>query len=363
MPLIECPDCGKQISDAAPACIGCGRPNTPIVETQQPDAVPVDSSGSHDPQKALFEDEVGRLRSVFARKDSAELIRIWVDNDRNQHSDEAFEAIRLELDSRNIDSLKQMSPTERAKQGESDGFFSFGTLSSRLIVSVVLLYLFLLFWTRILRSPEPPLPPVIEFVDQDSVQRHKAQTLLEQARSALDNEDFWAVVQTANQLSASYANRTETKEARLLADSARQMLAAKSTTTKQDPVASMKRPTCRHKPSCFLNTAPAGKVGRYLGVGPTVMAQLRPGLFDRDPVGTVREVFLSYETRDPSVCRAALAAGVAYAIERGTEGRWLVDISCITSAATVNLDFDSSRADGRQWGGSRDLWRNSWQLE
>ncbi len=28
MPLIECPDCGKSISDAAPACIGCGRPMT-----------------------------------------------------------------------------------------------------------------------------------------------------------------------------------------------------------------------------------------------------------------------------------------------------------------------------------------------
>lgn len=28
MPLIECPDCGKQISDAAPACLGCGRPNS-----------------------------------------------------------------------------------------------------------------------------------------------------------------------------------------------------------------------------------------------------------------------------------------------------------------------------------------------
>lgn len=26
MPLIECPDCGKQISDAAPACPSCGRP-------------------------------------------------------------------------------------------------------------------------------------------------------------------------------------------------------------------------------------------------------------------------------------------------------------------------------------------------
>lgn len=25
MPLIKCPDCGKEISDTAPACIGCGR--------------------------------------------------------------------------------------------------------------------------------------------------------------------------------------------------------------------------------------------------------------------------------------------------------------------------------------------------
>lgn len=26
MPLVTCPDCGKQVSDAAPACVGCGRP-------------------------------------------------------------------------------------------------------------------------------------------------------------------------------------------------------------------------------------------------------------------------------------------------------------------------------------------------
>ena len=27
MPLVTCPDCQKQVSDAAPACIYCGRPN------------------------------------------------------------------------------------------------------------------------------------------------------------------------------------------------------------------------------------------------------------------------------------------------------------------------------------------------
>lgn len=26
MALIECPDCGRQVSDVAPACPGCGRP-------------------------------------------------------------------------------------------------------------------------------------------------------------------------------------------------------------------------------------------------------------------------------------------------------------------------------------------------
>jgi DNA-directed RNA polymerase subunit RPC12/RpoP len=26
MPLIDCPDCAKKISDAAPSCIHCGRP-------------------------------------------------------------------------------------------------------------------------------------------------------------------------------------------------------------------------------------------------------------------------------------------------------------------------------------------------
>ena len=28
MPLVRCADCGKQISDASPACIHCGRPMT-----------------------------------------------------------------------------------------------------------------------------------------------------------------------------------------------------------------------------------------------------------------------------------------------------------------------------------------------
>lgn len=35
MALVTCPDCGREISDAAPACIGCGRPMTPSSGTRK----------------------------------------------------------------------------------------------------------------------------------------------------------------------------------------------------------------------------------------------------------------------------------------------------------------------------------------
>lgn len=31
MPLTKCPDCGREISSEAPACPGCGKPNTAAV--------------------------------------------------------------------------------------------------------------------------------------------------------------------------------------------------------------------------------------------------------------------------------------------------------------------------------------------
>lgn len=36
MPLIACPDCGREVSDAAPACIHCGRPD-PAAPVEQED--------------------------------------------------------------------------------------------------------------------------------------------------------------------------------------------------------------------------------------------------------------------------------------------------------------------------------------
>lgn len=44
MPLITCPDCQKQISDAAPACVNCGRPlkATPASYTEKMSRVQYD---------------------------------------------------------------------------------------------------------------------------------------------------------------------------------------------------------------------------------------------------------------------------------------------------------------------------------
>lgn len=33
MPLINCPDCGKEVSPAAPSCPGCGRPMKQVAPT------------------------------------------------------------------------------------------------------------------------------------------------------------------------------------------------------------------------------------------------------------------------------------------------------------------------------------------
>ena len=50
MPLINCPDCGHQVSDQAPACPQCGRPiNTAIVQ-QAPAPAPVVTPQQVNPQ-------------------------------------------------------------------------------------------------------------------------------------------------------------------------------------------------------------------------------------------------------------------------------------------------------------------------
>ena len=56
MALIECPDCGKQVSDAAPACIGCGRPLADFAKEQEAVAAEADDGWSEAARKEMARD-------------------------------------------------------------------------------------------------------------------------------------------------------------------------------------------------------------------------------------------------------------------------------------------------------------------
>ena len=87
MALIDCPDCGRQISDAAPACIGCGRPMSPGVPASGPSpamtSIPADVplSGFACPKcggdlvafRALHEKGAGRAPSYVAPPDRSSI--------------------------------------------------------------------------------------------------------------------------------------------------------------------------------------------------------------------------------------------------------------------------------------------------
>jgi hypothetical protein len=64
MPLVTCPDCNKEISDAAPACPGCGRPADSKREAR------AESAPAEKPKEAgervLFEDGTVKITSARA---------------------------------------------------------------------------------------------------------------------------------------------------------------------------------------------------------------------------------------------------------------------------------------------------------
>ena len=64
MPLVTCPDCGKQVSDAAPSCIHCGRPFT---HTPKPESLPSSPGGQGSHLRCLHcgSDDLRSLSVVY----------------------------------------------------------------------------------------------------------------------------------------------------------------------------------------------------------------------------------------------------------------------------------------------------------
>ncbi len=73
-------------------------------------------------------------------KSTEELQEIWKNNDRNEYSDEAFEAIRLILDERVGESIPhQNQPLKNIPESNAGngGFLSFRTMVSRTLIQVI----------------------------------------------------------------------------------------------------------------------------------------------------------------------------------------------------------------------------------
>lgn len=72
MPLIECPDCTKQISDLAPSCINCGRPMKPvnpentIVDAAENIATAVAANAVKNKIQESIDEELGASRFPFS---------------------------------------------------------------------------------------------------------------------------------------------------------------------------------------------------------------------------------------------------------------------------------------------------------
>lgn len=70
MPLVECPDCGKKVSDLAPACPGCGRPSQSAAKTGGP-LVPglpdgiVPAPGEQSAPRSELQSRIERLKSQY----------------------------------------------------------------------------------------------------------------------------------------------------------------------------------------------------------------------------------------------------------------------------------------------------------
>jgi hypothetical protein len=76
MPLIKCSDCGKLVSDLAPACIGCGKPLNTIL---YPQPLPVQTKPEAQQSKAQRSAALSDLKEIKRHaKKNIFFIMLWV---------------------------------------------------------------------------------------------------------------------------------------------------------------------------------------------------------------------------------------------------------------------------------------------
>ena len=70
MAIIECPDCGREISSEAPACLGCGRPIK--VSKQEGDSTIEEEARdtSSDELQAEVQEDFNKAKKCFAAADA-----------------------------------------------------------------------------------------------------------------------------------------------------------------------------------------------------------------------------------------------------------------------------------------------------
>ena len=87
---------------------------------------------------------IANIRKSMETKSNEELQQIWKSNDRNEYTDEAFEAIRQILEERNEDPILQENQSQKIiavtnTQG-TGGFFNFRTMVSRTLIQIIYIF-------------------------------------------------------------------------------------------------------------------------------------------------------------------------------------------------------------------------------
>jgi len=106
MALVTCPDCGKQISDAAPACIHCGRPTASGVH--KPNDKPIVIMGTGIPAVCAI---INKLVDIaYNAPDKGPVVYVFVLDTRDQPKPDA--ATRYPLNGISTDAMHPFKPAK-----------------------------------------------------------------------------------------------------------------------------------------------------------------------------------------------------------------------------------------------------------